>query len=32
VEEVIVYDGVHHPRDGAGGGSPLARRVHRSMG
>ncbi|MBW2423269.1 MAG: GFA family protein [Deltaproteobacteria bacterium] len=31
VEEAIVYDGVHHPREGAGGGSPLARRARQSV-
>jgi hypothetical protein len=31
VEEVTVYDGVHHPRDEAGGGSPLSRRVRHAV-
>ncbi len=31
VEEVTVYDGVHHPRDGAGGGSPLSKRIRNAV-
>jgi hypothetical protein len=31
VEEVTVYDGVNHPRDGAGGGSPLSRRIRHAV-
>lgn len=31
VEEVTVYDGVHHPRDTAGGGAPLARRIRHAV-
>ena len=31
VEEVTVYDGVLHPRDGARGGAALARRVRRAV-
>jgi len=27
LDEVTVYDGVNHPADGAGGGSPLSRRI-----
>jgi hypothetical protein len=28
---VTVYDGVNHPRDGAGGGSPLSRRIRHAV-
>jgi hypothetical protein len=31
VEEVTVYDGVNHPRDGAGGGTPLSMRIRRAL-
>ena len=31
VEEVTVYDGVHHPRDEAGGGSALSRRIRHTV-
>jgi hypothetical protein len=31
VEEVTIYDGVNHPRDGTGGGSPLSIRVRRPV-
>lgn len=27
VEVVTVYDGIHHPRDGAEGGAPLSKRI-----
>lgn len=32
LDEVIVYDGVNHPRDRAGGGFPLSKRVRQSLG
>jgi hypothetical protein len=31
LQEVIVYDGVNHPRDEAGGGLPLSKRVRQSV-
>jgi hypothetical protein len=31
LDEVTVYDGVNHPRDEAGGGSPLARRIRKPV-
>jgi uncharacterized protein (TIGR02246 family) len=31
IREVTVYDGVNHPRDGVGGGSPLSKRMRQPI-
>ena len=31
LEEVTVYDGVNHPRDGADGGAPLSKRIRHTI-